>query len=152
MFKNRRSLAFATLLGLVAAFAWGQQGKQQTPNRPASSFDLLPAGADLSVKRELELEDQLKRMRETERVMGEAHPQLQNLRKKIAEAQEYLDNLRSVPNPFKQFEEQGVRPREIVAQLSEEELRVLVVRLAIDMKDLRERLVVLEEKTASKRQ
>jgi hypothetical protein len=132
----------------LTAWAWGQQGNRST----SSAYELLPAGADLSAKRENDLAEQLRRMRDTEAVMGDNHPQRDSLRKRIAEAQAYLDNLRSVPNPFRQFEEQGVEPRDIVEQLSEKDLRVLLVRLAIDMKDLRERVAVLEERTSSKRQ
>lgn len=148
MFK-RYTVVVSSVLLLATALAWGQQ---ESNRRPASSYDLLPAGADVSAKREAELAEQLERMQASEAVMGENHPQRENLRSRIVVAAAYLENLRSIPNPFKQLEEQGVKPRDIVEQLSEKELRLLVVRLAVDLKDMQKRVELLEERIASKRQ
>lgn len=125
-----------SLLVLVAV-SWGQTGN------PPMRQGILPPEAYLT-DRDSNLERQIKRLKDAEAGMGESHPKLAEVRKRIAELETELETFRAIPNPFSRFEDQGVSPSEIVERLSEEELRILVVRLAVDVKDLRKRVAALE--------
>ncbi len=52
--------------------------------------------------------------------------------------------MRAIPNPLARMEEQGIKARDLVDQISEKELRGLAIRLALDLKDLRKRVEALE--------
>ena len=126
---------------LVAALVWGQT--EESNLRTKRIVD----EAGNYAQRESELTEQLRRLRSTESTMGANHPQLANVRQRIGALETELTALRSVPNPFKQFEDEGISPRDIVDRLSEKELRTLVVRLAVDVKELRSRVADLERAT-----
>jgi hypothetical protein len=129
------SLGIAILL--LAAIGLGQ-------TRPPAQRQADVAYRELETDREAKLEELLDRMKTAEAGMGGNHPRLPEVQKRIGELESELEMLRSIPNPFKRMEEQGMVPRDIVDQLSEEELRILVVRLAVDVKQLRTRVAVLE--------
>lgn len=131
------TLLLATLCLTSVAIGLAQTG-------PRSSEGVLPPRAYLP-DRDSSLEKQLKRLRDAEASMGERHPQLESVRKRIAELEAEVQAFRSIPNPFSRFEDAGVGPQEVVNRISEKELRVLVVRLAVDVKDLRTRVKDLEK-------
>ncbi len=119
-----------------------QPGQGQTQGKQ-SSYGILPPQAYLT-DRDSSLERELKRLKDARAGMGVNHPRLASVEKRIAELEAEIATFRKIPNPFKKFEEQGVSPQDIVERLSEEELRILVVRLAVDVKDLRNRVAALE--------
>ncbi|MCA9131712.1 MAG: hypothetical protein KDA45_01090 [Planctomycetales bacterium] len=121
-------------IALFVAISWGQSG------RPRADSLNLP-----TVSPEAKIEAQLRLMRNAEAGMGANHPQRAETRRRIAALEEELAGLTAVPNPFEDMKEQGVEPRDIVDRLSEKELRVLVVRLAVDVRDLRARVADLEQ-------
>lgn len=120
-----------------------QQGRGQTGRN--ASEGVLPPQAYITDRDDSSLKRQLQRLEDAEANMGELHPQLPSVRKRIAELKAELEAFHAIPNPFQRFEEQGVGPQQIVDRLSEKELRVLVVRLAVDVKDLRSRVADLEK-------
>lgn len=122
---------------LFVAVSWGQTSGQ------SQRRGILPAEAYLT-NRDSSLELQIRRLKDAEAGMGVNHPKLSEVRERIVELEAELETLRTVPNPFSQFEDQGVSPQDIVERLSERELRILVVRLAVDVKDLRKRVAALE--------
>lgn len=128
---------------MFAAYCLGQTGGQR-------SEGILPPQAYLT-ERDSSLERELRSLKRSEAGMGEAHPQLPAVRKRIKDLEAELEAFRSIPNPFDRFEDEGLGPRDIVQQLSEEELRVLVVRLAVDVKDLRKRLLAVENSIPQRR-
>ncbi|MFN3193685.1 MAG: hypothetical protein ACE361_24440 [Aureliella sp.] len=134
--------ALALLLVLVVAVASGQpfSPQVQTP----SNEGVLPALN--SQQANSNLERQLRMLRQAVAGMGESHPQIHATRQKIQKLEAELEAFRAVPNPFAEMEEDGLGPVQIVERLSEEELRVLLVRLAIDVKDLSSRVKSLERK------
>ncbi|MFK7738285.1 MAG: hypothetical protein AB8B50_19835 [Pirellulaceae bacterium] len=115
-----------------------------TPQEQASSEGVLPPKAYFT-QRDSSLERELLLLKESESRMGESHPQLPAIRKKIRDLEAEVEAFHSIPNPFRRLENEGLGPRDIVQQLNDEELRTLVVRLSIDVKDLRSRVVSLEK-------
>lgn len=139
----RRSITLGLLSSvmLMAAWGWGQSG-----TLPQGSIDTLPRGKDRGLAgREAELQGQLDRLRESVSGMGPNHPQLSKSLERIKQLENDLAAFVTVPNPFTELEQQGVKPQDIVERLNERELRTLVVRLAVDLKDLRQRVTELEQ-------
>ncbi len=128
---------------LLSATYLLQPGQGQTRGNQQSSYGILPPQAYLT-DRDSSLERELNRLKDARAGMGINHPRLASVEKRIAELEAEIATFRMIPNPFKKFEEQGVSPQDIVERLSEEELRILVVRLAVDVKDLRNRVAALE--------
>ena len=127
------TVSFAAFVGVGLAQT-GRQSKRQ---------GILPAEAYLA-DRDSNLELELKRLKEAEATMGPSHPKLAEVQKRIAEGEKELEALQAIPNPLARLEEQGVKARDIVDQISEKELRGLAIRLALDLKDLRKRVEALE--------
>lgn len=127
------TVSLATLVGMGLA----QTGRQ--PKRQG----ILPAEAYVT-DRDSYLELELRRLKEAEAVMGPSHPKLAEVQLRIAESEKELETLKSIPNPFTRMDQQGLKPRDIVEQMSERELRGLAIRLALDLKDLRKRVEALE--------
>jgi len=139
----RRSMILGLLSSsmLLAAWGWGQSG-----TLPQSSIGTLPPGKNRTAEgREAELTGQLERLREAVLGMGPNHPQLPKSLERIKQLESDLSAFVAVPNPFTELEQQGVKPQDIVERLNERELRTLVVRLAVDLKDLRQRVTELEQ-------
>jgi hypothetical protein len=145
----------AAYLGVVALVAYvttvaAQTAAPVTPPQTgtqqgkASSDGVLPPKAYFT-QRDSSLERELRLLKESESRMGESHPQLPAIRKKIRELEAEVEAFRSIPNPFRRLENEGLGPKDIVQKLNDEELRTLVVRLSIDVKDLRNRVVSLEK-------
>jgi hypothetical protein len=114
----------------------------QTGRKPEKR-GILPAEAYL-MDREAKVDSELIRLKDAEAAMGPNHPKLAEVQKRIAEAEKELETMRAIPNPLARMEEQGIDARELVDQISEKELRGLAIRLALDLKDLRKRVEVLE--------
>ncbi len=127
------AISLATMVGMGLAQT-GRQGKRQ---------GILPAEAYLT-DRESNLEQEMRRLREAEAAMGPNHPKLAEVQKRIVEGEKELEALRAIPNPLARMEEQGLKARDIVEQISDKELRGLAIRLALDLKDLRKRVESLE--------
>ena len=140
MQNQRGFLAAVALLALVAV-SWGQTRNRS--ENPSSSYGILPPQAYLT-DRDSSLERELRRLQDARAGMGINHPKLGEVERRIRDLEAELETFRAIPNPFQRFEDKGISPRDIVEQLSEEELRILVVRLAVDVKDLRERVAALE--------
>ncbi len=139
----RRSMILGLLTSsmLLAAWGWGQSGTLRQ-----SSIDTLPPGkARDAVAREAELAGQLERLKESVSGMGPNHPQLSKSLERIKQLESDLAAFVAVPNPFADLEQQGVKPQDIVERLDERELRTLAVRLAVDLKDLQQRVTELEK-------
>ncbi len=109
--------------------------------RPAKG--ILPAEAYL-MDRESKLDQELVRLKDAEAAMGPNHPKLAEVQRRIVEAEKELEAMRAIPNPLARMEEQGIKARDLVDQISEKELRGLAIRLALDLKDLRKRVEALE--------
>lgn len=135
----RGFLIFGLALGLIAAVGVVVGQTRRAPNRQG----ILPPEAYLA-DRGSNLEQELRRLRDSEAVMGPSHPRLAEVQKRIIECEQELETLRAIPNPLARLEEQGANARDIVEQLSDKELRGLAIRLALDMRDLRKRIEVLE--------
>ncbi len=139
--RQRIITGFVLSLILLTTYVWGQSG-----TLPRSSVDVLPPGKDRSeTAREDELAGQLQRLKDAVGGMGPNHPQLAKSQQRIRDLESDLAALRTVPNPFNELEQKGVKPQDIVERLNERELRTLVVRLAVDLKDLRQRVLELEQ-------
>ena len=136
MWKNF-ALCLTVLLATLVGMGLAQTGRQ--PVRQG----ILPAEAYL-MDRETNLEQELRRLKDAEAAMGPNHPKLAEVQRRIAEGEKEMETLKSIPNPLARMEEQGLRARDIVDQISEKELRGLAVRLALDLKDLRKRIEALE--------
>ena len=124
----------------LVALSWGQSGPESLPAPKPS----LPAPGMLT-QRGPELELELMRLKDAFKIIGEAHPMRLRVEDRIKQLEVELATFRSIPNPFAEYEAQGLGPTEILDQLTEEQLRVLVIRLSVDMKDLRKRLEALEK-------
>lgn len=133
---------------LLTGFQLGQYGIGQTRNQ-GNSYGILPPQAYLT-DRDSSLERELNRLKDARAGMGVNHPRLSSVERRIAELETEIATFREIPNPFEKFEEQGVSPKDIVNRLSDEELRVLVIRLAVDVKDLRKRVASLERSLPSR--
>ena len=136
MWKNFL-LCLAVSLATLAGMGLAQTGRQ------ANRQGILPAEAYLA-DRDSHLEQELIRLKEAEAVMGPSHPKLPEVKRRIAEGEKELESLRALPNPLARMEEQGVKARDIVDQMSEKELRGLAIRLALDLRDIRKRVDALE--------
>ncbi|MEM8734661.1 MAG: hypothetical protein AAGG44_10590 [Planctomycetota bacterium] len=137
-----KRFASGLALGLVVvAVASAQPFQIQTPPNEG----VLPA-LNAPQANNTNLERQLRMLRQAVAGMGESHPQIHATRQKIQKLEAELEAFRAVPNPFAEMEEDGLGPVQIVERLSDEELRVLLVRLAIDVKDLSARVQSLERK------
>jgi hypothetical protein len=140
--RNQLGFIAAVVLLALVAVSWGQTGNRSGENSPGS-YGILPPQAYLT-DRDSSLERELKRLQDARAGMGINHPKLADVERRIRDLEAELETFRAIPNPFQRFEDKGISPRDIVEQLSEEELRILVVRLAVDVKDLRERVAALE--------
>ena len=147
MLKNRW-MVLALCFFLLTGFQLGQYGSGQTRNQ-GGSYGILPPQAYLT-DRDSSLERELNRLKDARAGMGVNHPRLATVERRIAELESEIETFREIPNPFENFEEQGVSPKDIVDRLSEEELRILVIRLAVDVKDLRKRVASLERSLPSR--
>jgi hypothetical protein len=136
------------LLVIVSVAVFVGFGPAQT-TLPAKRKGILPPEAYLA-DRGSNLEQELRRLKESEAVMGPSHPRLPGVQKRIAECEQELSTLLAIPNPLARMEEEGVDPREIVEQISDKELRGLAVRLALDLRDLRKRVEALERANPSR--
>ena len=114
----------------------------QTGRQPEKK-GILPAEAYL-MDREAKIDHELTRLKDAEAAMGPNHPKLAEVQKRIAEAEKELEAMKAIPNPLARMEEQGIKARDLVDQISEKELRGLAIRLALDLKDLRKRVEMLE--------
>jgi hypothetical protein len=128
---------------VICALQLLPRGNGQTRSNQGSSYGILPPSAYLT-DRDTGLERELNRLKEARAGMGINHPRLADVERRIKELETEIATFRAIPNPFTELDEQGVSPEEIVDQLSEKELRVLVIRLAVDVKDLRKRVAALE--------
>ncbi len=115
------------------------------------SEGLLPAKAYFPDRDSSSLERRLRLLKESEAGMGESHPQLNAVRRQIAELETELEAFHAIPNPFEKFNAEGIGPEQIVERMSDKELRILVVRLAVDVKDLRSRVAELEGRFLQRR-
>jgi hypothetical protein len=130
-------------LGLVVSLAaFVGIGLAQTNGRN-SRQGILPPEAYLGDRSE-DLEVELKRLKESEAIMGPSHPKLASVQKRIAECQRELETLQAIPNPIAGLDDEKVAPNDIVDQMSDKELRGLAIRLFFDLKDLRKRVDALE--------
>lgn len=124
----------------LVAMSWGQTGPEALP----APKPMLPAPGMLT-QRGPEVELELIRLRDAFKIMGEAHPMRKRVQERIQQLEAELETFRAIPNPFAEYEAQGLGPTEILDRLTEEQLKVLVIRLSVDMKDLRKRLEALEK-------
>lgn len=112
--------------------------------------DDIPASAILT-KRGLELSTQLKRLRYVESTLGSRHPSLAGVQEQILSIRQILlssddQYFGELPAKIEAPERELVIVSEaILDELSKDDLKQLVVRLATDVSKLRERLDELEE-------
>lgn len=142
MLKHLSLCLIASLAVLVGV------GLSQT--RQSKRKGMLPAEAYIT-DRDTHLELELKRLKDAEAAMGPSHPKLAEVQKRIEESEKELEALRTIPNPLKRMEDEGVDARDMVDQISDKELRGLAIRLVLDLKDLRKRVEVLERASAPRK-
>jgi hypothetical protein len=135
--RTRLSLMAVAAVGCCLA-SWAQT--QSPPNREED----VSAIEVMTPEHRASIEARLFKLKRSESGMGANHPQLAEVRTRIQELQEELAAIDAVPNPFPQLEQPDVEPRKIIEQLNDSELRFLVVRLAVEVKELRARVARLE--------
>lgn len=120
--------------------------------RLAKIDDDIPESAFLT-ERGLELAAQLKRLRYTESTLGSRHPSLPSIQEQIVSIRRILKSWGDEDVDLQDLVDDE-REKEIVIvsetvldQLSKNDLKQLVIRLAADVSRLRERLSELEEDT-----
>ena len=91
------------------------------------------------------LEAELHRLRLAEASMGEQHPKLPALRQTIVTKEAQLAELRAQTSSLKEFAAEPAANRQLVEQISDAELRWLVIRLATEVRRLDKRVDQLEE-------
>lgn len=95
-------------------------------------------------ERQAELVELLKNLRRMEAGLGNRHPQMADVRKRIADAEEQLRVLRLGIDPFRDMTQDGADAQRIVERLSDAEMRVLLLRIVGEVKELRGRVSALE--------
>ncbi len=118
---------------------------KSTTSTSVTPKDQIPEAA-LLTERGTELVDRLKRLRYTESQMGSRHPSLEDVQNQIASVKQELQAwVPAIKTKSDDAEEDDVETAErALAQLNEEDLRQLVVRLSMDVYKLRNRVVELE--------
>ncbi|NND98693.1 MAG: hypothetical protein HKN47_15335 [Pirellulaceae bacterium] len=117
---------------------------ESKPDASTIAQDKIP-DAVLQTDRGTELAEQLRMLRYNESTLGSKHPAMETVREQIADIKDELDSLASDfrPEDGTTVTVDETTPRSL-AQLSELDLRQLVLRLSTDVSTLRDRISELE--------